>query len=386
MNKPCILLLVATVLATVRGEEGLHLGSAAARHHHEKFPPLLDMAIHLRGDIRNRSCAPCNLAHPLGPQCCGMCGFWENLRYKNVERQPWVAPCKVREVANLMSDLKSRGMDLAAFEAKELFEIIKGRTLWLIGDSQTERWYDSIECFLSDFLTEEPRAAPLQDTSSNLWLMNLDERLPYQGSFWSPPKPAICAHYQDNTRVCNIRINKADELAYPALRVLHSKVQNLHRDIAVVNAGLHYGIGANQKYTEDLQFFLDFVAQHKDDLPLLIWKDTPPQHFTFEKGYFWWADGSMKGTTAGEKHERCRPLSEEELSSDEIKAGGWYNSVATPLISAAGIPIFDAYHETVPLWQFHMWDKDCTHFCHPGPYELWTFLLTDMLRNSAVRD
>ena len=97
----------------------------------------------------------------------------------------------------------------------------------------------------------------------------------------------MCACMQDNTRVCNIRINKADELAYPALRVLHSKVQNLHRDIAVVNAGLHYGIGANQKYTEDLQFFLDFVAQHKDDLPLLIWKDTPPQHFTFEKGYFW---------------------------------------------------------------------------------------------------
>lgn len=41
-----------------------------------------------------------------------------------------MAPCNVREVGNLMSDLKSRGMDLAAFEAKELFEVIKGRTLW----------------------------------------------------------------------------------------------------------------------------------------------------------------------------------------------------------------------------------------------------------------
>lgn len=89
--------------------------------------------------------------------------------------------------------------------------------------------------------------------------------------------------------MCNIRINKADELAFPALRVLHSKVQNLHRDIAIVNAGLHYGIGGTQKYTEDLQFFLDFVTEHKDDLPLLIWKDTPPQHFTFEKGYYWCA-------------------------------------------------------------------------------------------------
>lgn len=47
-----------------------------------------------------------------------------------MELQPWVAPCNVKEVANLMWDLKSRGMDLAAFEAKELFDFIKGRTLW----------------------------------------------------------------------------------------------------------------------------------------------------------------------------------------------------------------------------------------------------------------
>ncbi len=37
------------------------------------------------------------------------------------------------------------------------------------------------------------------------------------------------SHVQDNTRVCNIRINKADELANPALRVLHSHGEKLHR-------------------------------------------------------------------------------------------------------------------------------------------------------------
>ena len=40
--------------------------------------------------------------------------------------------------------------------------------------------------------------------------------------------------------------------------------------------------------------------------------------------------------------------------------------VASPVLREAGIPIFDAFHETLPLWQFHMWDKDCTHFCFPG--------------------
>ena len=34
------------------------------------------------------------------------------------------------QVSNLLADLKGKGMDLAAFEAKELFEVIKGRTLW----------------------------------------------------------------------------------------------------------------------------------------------------------------------------------------------------------------------------------------------------------------
>ncbi len=41
-----------------------------------------------------------------------------------------MSPCNIREVSRLMEDLKARGMDLAAFQAKDLFEIIKGRTLW----------------------------------------------------------------------------------------------------------------------------------------------------------------------------------------------------------------------------------------------------------------
>jgi hypothetical protein len=99
-----------------------------------------------------------------------------------------------------------------------------------------------------------------------------------------------------------------------------------------------------------------------------------------------WADGTQKGAGANEKHERCRPLTEDELGSEEIKAGGWYNSVATPVIRAADIPMFDVYHETVPLWQFHMWDKDCTHYCHPSSYEVWTYLLADMLQGMELRD
>ena len=76
----------------------------------------------------------------------------------------------------------------------------------LIGDSQTERWYDSIECFLSEFLDQEPRVAPFYETSANLWLMNLEERLEHSGSFWAPPKPSICALYK--VRPHNLKISR----------------------------------------------------------------------------------------------------------------------------------------------------------------------------------
>ena len=48
-------------------------------------------------------------------------------------------------------------------------------------------------------------------------------------------------------------------------------------------------------------------------------------------------------------------------------------------MQASAINILDTYHETVPLWDFHLKDKDCTHFCNPSGYELWTYLLKEKL-------
>lgn len=58
-----------------------------------------------------------------------------------------------------------------------------------------------------------------------------------------PAHRQFCIIAQDNTRVCFVRIHKVEEAAHPVLRVLQRAVPNFHRDIAVVNAGLHYGVG-----------------------------------------------------------------------------------------------------------------------------------------------
>ena len=61
-----------------------------------------------------------------------------------------------------------------------------------------------------------------------------------------------------------------------------------------------------------------------------------------------------------------------------------YNSEVFPLLRDANISIWDTYNVTLPLWQYHMWERDCTHFCHPSAYEVWTFLLFKHLESHGA--
>ena len=39
-------------------------------------------------------------------------------------------PCNMRLVAQMLQDLKESGVDLEAFQPSDLYDTIKGRTLW----------------------------------------------------------------------------------------------------------------------------------------------------------------------------------------------------------------------------------------------------------------
>ena len=57
------------------------------------------------------------------------------------------------------------------------------------------------------------------------------------------------------------------------------------QDIAIINAGLHYEVGS-EVYAHNLRFLVDFLQQNRATLPTLLWKDTSPQHFKFDRGYY----------------------------------------------------------------------------------------------------
>ena len=47
-----------------------------------------------------------------------------------LENRQWEGPCNERLVAQLLQDLKGWGVDLEAFQPSDLYDTIKGRTLW----------------------------------------------------------------------------------------------------------------------------------------------------------------------------------------------------------------------------------------------------------------
>jgi len=57
-------------------------------------------------------------------------------------------------------------------------------------------WYLAVECFLSPYLVQAPRAPPTNNSASNLWLVKFDEWRELKGSPKASPKPAVCALLQ----------------------------------------------------------------------------------------------------------------------------------------------------------------------------------------------
>ena len=60
-----------------------------------------------------------------------MCRLQENPRSQHeLGDHTFEGQCSAHKVERLLRDLQSRGIDLESFEPEQLFETIKGRTLW----------------------------------------------------------------------------------------------------------------------------------------------------------------------------------------------------------------------------------------------------------------
>lgn len=330
---------------------------------------------------KEQSCSHCPqtsgcdpLPESLPAACCGVCGF--ELRFCR-KAYPEDGERRSQRVAQRFM---AQGHPLHDFTPCELFQRIRGRTLWLLGDSQTWHFYYAVECFLREFAPSLRRSPPLPSAALVDTLTTASIMLCYK-PYRVPP---ICLELAHGTRVCAVRVDTAGAMAEVVLPTLMRHSPRFERDLLVLNTGLHYyddvmckqqGCkvpGSGSAYRQDLQRLAAFRERHRRRLPSMVWMDTPPQHFP---GTGDWA-GSFRAKS-------CEPHAGWERGDAVARAGGTWNVAAAPLVGRLADAHLSTWDASVGLWDMHM-PGECTHSCQPSAYHLWLYLLNGELRDSGL--
>lgn len=322
---------------------------------------------------RSSGCDPLPAALPAA--CCGVCGF--ELRFCS---KLYPGQHKSEAVAKRFA---AEGHLLHAFTPCELFQRIRGRTLWLLGDSQTLHFYYAVECLLREFAPSLQRTDPLPSPKLVKQLTTATLFLCYEPY----PVPPICLELAHGTRVCMVRADTAAVMAGTVLPLLAQHSPGFKEDLVVLNTGLHYYDdvtckadkgdscqvpGTDSTYVRDLQLLADYRAANRASLPHIIWMDTPVQHFP--------GTGNFAGKF---RAKECEPLEAWKQGDPVARAGGTWNVAAAPLVESLADAHLRTWNASVHLWDSHM-PGECTHWCQPSAYHLWTYLLNGVLRDERL--
>ncbi|KAK9833226.1 hypothetical protein WJX74_010892 [Apatococcus lobatus] len=275
----------------------------------------------------------------------------------------------------------------------DLWPYIRGKTIWLIGDSIMQEHQQALSCFFLEFWPSLERA-PISEDQALIDALLLD---PEVGPFpW-------CAELVEGTRICHFRSNWGWQLIDTVLPLLPQLTQP--GDLWIQNIGVWYNDPDSLRV--DMNRFGQYYADHKHELPTMLWRQSSVQHFplspTGDFGGFWLPP-----------HFPCKPIGGEmdsitvdpgtgHLVTDRpdlniVQKGNFRNAVTNAIAEQMGIPVMQNWNQTVPIWQLHhhyhaRWahagysNGDCTHHCHPGMYEMWTydlFLLFKQLEADGI--
>ena len=256
----------------------------------------------------------------------------------------------------------------------DLWPWLRGRTLWLVGDSMMQQMSKAAICFMYEFW--DLNIKPLDNTTKAAGLYQ-----EYLGEF--------CIEMPEESRICHLRVNTVANLTQRVLPNFR-KFTGKASDLMVVNVGIWYSRPSH--YEQDMAAFAEYFTAHKYDLPFIVWRDNAAQHFATATGEF--------GLRLAMPFV-CKPLNvtlqtdntlipqqeSDPAAAQEIVQGGFRNRIANPVISSLGIPIIQTWNLSVPMWEYyhHVAEKgDCTHSCHPSGYQVWLYQLHATITSAAA--
>eukprot|EP00884_Botryococcus_braunii_P012833 jgi/Botrbrau1/21550/Bobra.174_2s0051.1 len=326
--------------------------------------------------------------HPPCPTCelhsrYGSCMYWGG-----------IPACRPREQAKLLDYFLNETIKGSAFAEGmmtltpcDLWPFIRGRTLWLAGDSITQETMRAAECLFLPFWNGTVTRPSTNESAINR-------------SMTHGQVPPWCFEMPENSRICHIRVNLPEKMVGEVMPVMEG-LSVKPTDIFVYNSAVW--INDEEEYRQGLQQFAAAYRQEHRRMPFMIWRDSSVQHFNTPTG-----DYSVKGSPPpcmpiglNLTEDAIRLLPDGSLSSARsdlqvVLEGGWRNKVATPIMESLGIPIMHTWNQSLPLWwtKNHYnpkcglddyWCGDCTHACHPSMYQIWMYHLYDVLVHNQQR-
>ncbi|KAF8066185.1 Wdr54 [Scenedesmus sp. PABB004] len=310
----------------------------------------------------------------LGGHCQARGDAWARNCAFNSGRSTW-GVCSPEQQASSLE--LARGLDGGAalrLSPCHLMQYLRGRTLWLLGDSHSQYVYRALGCFLLDFWDHrECEVAPNATLAAQL------QDLPYSS------KVTNCIHLLGPAggRVCmvptvvgTLLANSSQVAKGGVLPLLHASFA-APRDIFLVNFGAWHKGGGPDTYAPSLAALARFAAATRADWPHLLFWQTPAAHVK---------DDAARSCRPAPRGFRFEPASGElEQPADRRRLHsleGWALGVtlrdaANAALRPAGVPVLPTFNFTVALHGNHVGGAlgprsqlDCTHYCQPGVPEL----------------
>uniref|UniRef100_A0A251LDR3 Uncharacterized protein n=1 Tax=Manihot esculenta TaxID=3983 RepID=A0A251LDR3_MANES len=300
-----------------------------------------------------------------------------------------------------------RDCELPPFDARRFIELMRNKSLALIGDSISRNHVQSLLCMLSTvehavevYHDEEYKSKRWHFPSYNFTVSNI----------WSPFL-VEAAIFEDSdgvsTAEVQLQLDKLDknwtnlyqDLDYAIISTgkWFLKAAIYHKNDTVVGCHICPGKNFTEKgfvfaYEKALHYAMDFIAtsNHKG---LIFFRTSTPDHFEYGE---WHNGGTCPKTRPAKEGEMqlkdlSRILRDTELAEFERgSAKAAENGVNLKLLDFTNLLVSRPDGHPGPYRHFYPFaeDKnatvqnDCLHWCLPGPIDYWNDVIMEMVVNS----
>jgi len=340
--------------------------------------------------------------------------------------------------------------DLMPLYDEELLRMWAGRKFWFFGDYHSFQQYEALKCTLYRFKLKEGKLQKKKGSTKGMRTIfqnNIELNFIYAGLHEEAPKTTIELQEHPIAQGLTEEFMREHNLTRPqyewanqegkafgkdvGMFSLHDTIKEyLHDmepwDIMVANIGNDFS--EPRVYQRHMLDFLKLYESAKEDMPVLIWRETPAQHHDNTK--FVGGDYASpilrdyiappppnapapplevvkdKHGKKAKKQPRVHPDKPDWLvkaeqvqcvpiSFEEHKEHNWRNELANRLIEAAGIPIIRIWEASTKRydWYTHACRSPhceafgpCMHYCNPGVTTSWNEILRTMLLSPVLRD